>query len=227
MKKLNPTIRTIINNIPLDEIPTFLTFLSDGSCAVVVMNLSTDAAAKLIEKIPKKKLTSIVKSLVDIENAEENILNKMLAKVENEILKVIASRYNQINIKETLSALICRLDTFHRTSILETIKEKKKNYYNKLNRKVIEYKEKNNIYFFEDILTLNDEDVANNIIKMDVKKVAIAIKDSTDIMKDKILENMSTRLQEMTIEDMKTLDSITPEEIEEAQSEVVTVLTQK
>jgi flagellar motor switch protein FliG len=111
--------------------------------------------------------------------------------------------------------------------VLDIIKDKKKVFYNKINKKILEYKEKNGVYFFEDILSFSDADLRDRIQEVDTRKIAIAVKEADDNIKTKIMENMPRRIQEMVMDDLQYIDSVIPEQVDEAQNDIMRALTKK
>ncbi len=228
MKKLNVTTYLAIRDIPVEELFPLLEFLSDTSSAVIFMNLDSEDAFGLMTMLPQKRRDRIVQCLIDLEGAEERLLQQVLVKVEKEIATVLSTRHDTVDIKERLVELICRLKSSHRVAVLDVIKEKKKAFYNKLIKKIDEYKEKNRIYFFEDILSFRDEELRDNIQKkVDIRGIAIALKGANEVITNKIMKNLSIRVQEMVTDDLQYLESVTREQIDEAQSEIMMALVKK
>ncbi|RPJ78195.1 MAG: hypothetical protein EHJ94_09805 [Deltaproteobacteria bacterium] len=228
MKKLNVTSYLAIRDIPVEELFPLLEFLSDTSSAVIFMNLESSDSYNLMTKLPQKKRDRIVQCLIDLEGAEERLLQQVLVKVEKEIATVLSTRYDTVDIKDRLVEFICRLKSSQRVAVLNVIKDKKKTFYNKLHKKILEYKEKNSIFFFEDILSFRDEELRDNIQKkMDIREIAIAVKGADEAITAKIMKNLSKRVQEMVMDDLQYIESATREQIDEAQNEIITALVKK
>ncbi len=228
MKKLNVTTYLAIRDIPVEELFPLLEFLSDTSSAVIFMNLESSDSFNLMTMLPQKKRDRIVQCLIYLEGAEERLLQQVLVKVEKEIATVLSTRYDTVDIKDRLVEFICRLKSSQRVSVLEVIKDKKKAFYNKLHKKILEYKEKNNIFFFEDILSFRDEELRDNIQKkMDIREIAMAVKGADEAITAKIMKNLSRRVQEMVMDDLQYIESVTREQIDEAQNEIMMALVKK
>ncbi len=228
MKKLNVTTYLAIRDIPVEELFPLLEFLSDTSSAVIFMNLESSDSFNLMTMLPQKKRDRIVQCLIDLEGAEERLLQQVLVKVEKEIATVLSTRYDTVDIKDRLVEFICRLKSSQRISVLEVIKDKKKAFYNKLHKKIMEHKEKNGIFFFEDILSFRDEELRDNIQKkMDIREIAMAVKGADEAITAKIMKNLSRRVQEMVMDDLQYIESVTRQQIDEAQNEIMMALMKK
>lgn len=224
MKKLTLTTYLAIRDIPISKLLLLLEHISDASGAVILMNLEPADSFDMIELLPPKKRDRIIQCLVDLANAEEKLLQQVMDKVEKEIAAVLAQQYNTIDIRARLAEVICQFSSSKRTAVLDLIREKKKSFYNQVNRKIVQYKEENNVCFFEDILSFQDEDLRERIQELDTRKIAVAVKEADEEIRTKIMENMSRRVQEMVLDDLQYIESVTAEEVDEAQSYVMAAL---
>ena len=77
------------------------------------------------------------------------------------------------------------------------------------------------MFTFEDITKL-DKNAIREILKVaDKKELILALKSSPDALKDKFLENMSTRASEQFLEEMQFLGAVKVRDVEAAQRKVV------
>ena len=224
MKKLTLTTYLAIRDIPVSELFLLLGHMSDASGAVVLMNIGSHESFELMEMLSPKKRDRVVQCLIDLANAEEKLLQQVMSKVEKEITAVLAKQYGTIDIQSRLAEMVCRFSSSGRTAVLDLIRDKKKTFYNQIHKNIMQYKEENNVYFFEDILSFPDEDLRDRIQEIDTRKIAVAIKEADETIRAKILENMSKRVQEMVMDDLQYIESVTVEEIDEAQSYVIAAL---
>lgn len=227
MKKLTLTTYLAIRDIPIPDLLLLLEHVSDASGAVILMNREPTESFDMIEMLASKKRDRIIQCLVDLANAEEKLLQQVMSRVESEIADTLSRQYNTIDIRARLAEMICRFSSSRRTAALELIRDRKKTFYNQVNRKIVQYKEENNVYFFEDILSFRDEDLRDRIQELDTRKVAIAVKEADDALRAKIMDNMSRRVQEMVMDDLQYIESVTAEEIDEAQNYIMTALMRK
>ncbi|MFH2065148.1 MAG: FliG C-terminal domain-containing protein [Pseudomonadota bacterium] len=227
MKKLNLMTYLAIRDIPAKKLLLLLEQMSDVSGAVVLMNLESRDSLDMIRMLPQKKRDRMVQCLIDLESAEEAVQRQVLEKVEKEILNVLATRYDSIDINERLAELICHFQSSQRVAVLDLIRDKKKMAFSQIRKKIIEYKEKHEICFFEDILSFPDEDLRDRIQDVDTRKIAIAVKEADAAIKTKIMENMPRRIREMVTDDLQNIESLTVEQIDEAQNAVIKALMNK
>lgn len=224
MKKLNFNTWMLVRTIPPKDLLSILLHISDTSAAVIIMNMTVEGAAGLMKILKPEKREKILSILIDLESITETALNQILDKVEDEIVRALEFRYRDFNPKKHLAEMICISETKDRVHMMSAIKEKKKTYFSILEKEIKAYKDKNGIYFFEDIMAIRDMDISARIFKVDVGVIATALLDSTDAIKNKIFSNIPTRFREIIEEDMKFVAGADPEEIDEAQQELVEAL---
>ena len=80
------------------------------------------------------------------------------------------------------------------------------------------------LYQFEDLLAIADRSMQKLLAEIDSKNLAIALKDATDAIREKIMNNLSKRAREALEEEMAFLTSVSPAQIREAHKVVVEVI---
>ena len=80
------------------------------------------------------------------------------------------------------------------------------------------------MFVFEDIVKLDDLDIQRFLRDVDSQDLAVAIKGSTDEVKQVLLSNMSKRAQENMLTDIEYLHNIRMRDVEEAQQRIVNVI---
>lgn len=77
------------------------------------------------------------------------------------------------------------------------------------------------LYHFEDLLRIDDRSMQKLLSEVDLKTLALALKNAPDTIKDKILRNLSQRAQEMLKEELEFLGAVPAPQIKQAQKQVV------
>ncbi len=73
------------------------------------------------------------------------------------------------------------------------------------------------MFVFEDIMTLDSVSIQRFIREIDNSELSVALKGSTDEVKEVIFANMSKRMAEMLREDMEFMGPVRLRDVEEAQ----------
>ncbi len=110
-----------------------------------------------------------------------------------------------------------RLDTNTTKDILESIEQ--------VNPSLVETI-RHLMFVFEDLLMLDISAVKEVLAKVDRKILTVALKGTSDQMKNHMLQAMSQRGAEMLREDMDALGPIKIKEVEGAQQQIIAVVRQ-
>jgi flagellar motor switch protein FliG len=82
------------------------------------------------------------------------------------------------------------------------------------------------MFVFEDLLLLNQEAIQEMLGKVDRKMLTMALKGTSDQLKNRILQLMSQRGADLLKEDLESLGPIKLQEVEAAQQQIIAVIRQ-
>ena len=80
------------------------------------------------------------------------------------------------------------------------------------------------LYQFEDLLAIADRSMQKLLSQIDSKNLAMALKGSSDAIREKVMNNLSKRARESLEEEMEFLASVSANQLKEAQKTVVDVI---
>jgi len=83
---------------------------------------------------------------------------------------------------------------------------------------------KDNMFVFEDIMTLDDKNVQSILAEVSSDVLVVALKGVKDELKEKILNNMSQRAADTLREDLETRGPVRVAEVEAQQREILQVI---
>jgi flagellar motor switch protein FliG len=118
---------------------------------------------------------------------------------------------------ESVAEMFNRLDSTIARDILENIAE--------VNPKLVE-SIRHLMFVFEDLLMLDVNSVKEVLSRVDRKILTIALKGTSEQMKNHMLQAMSQRGAEMMREDMEALGAVKIKEVESAQQQIIAVVRQ-
>jgi flagellar motor switch protein FliG len=79
------------------------------------------------------------------------------------------------------------------------------------------------MFVFEDLLKVDDRGMREILKKVESQQLVIAMKTASEEMKQKIMDNLSSRAAEMLLEDLEVMGPVRLTEVEEAQQGIVSV----
>jgi flagellar motor switch protein FliG len=80
------------------------------------------------------------------------------------------------------------------------------------------------LYVFEDILRIESRSLQALLAEIDMKTLAMALKDADEAIQAKVMDNLSMRARELLTEEMGLLSKVTPKQGRESQGQVVQVI---
>ncbi len=82
---------------------------------------------------------------------------------------------------------------------------------------------RNLMFVFEDLAGVDDNGIREIIQRADKKVLTVALKGTTEEIRDRFFENMSKRAADLIKEEMEVLGAIRLREVEKAQQEIVAI----
>jgi flagellar motor switch protein FliG len=83
---------------------------------------------------------------------------------------------------------------------------------------------KDNMFVFEDIMTLDDKNIQSILSEVSSDVLVVALKGVKDELREKILGNMSQRAADTLREDLETRGPVRVAEVEQQQREILQVI---
>ncbi len=124
-------------------------------------------------------------------------------------------RANRIEQTQMLANMLRSVPKKLRAGLLTQLEEADETFYKAVQEKM---------YVFDDIVRLNDRDVQRMLGEIQTDFLILGLQNTDQDLKDKLLGNLSKRARQSVLEEMEFKANATTEEIEEARSEIVTVM---
>jgi flagellar motor switch protein FliG len=180
--------------------------------ALVLAHLGLKSASEVILLLPEKTRAEVVRRLAEMHQFSPEMVQK-IALVLNKKLKALGEQNRRAygGVK-AVSEMLNRVEPTSAKSILETIEQDDP----KLALSI-----RNLMFTFEDFLSVPESSMRELLSHLDKKTLAVALKGSSEDMKNHVFKTMSTRASQMLKEDMEALGPVRSREVATAQQEVV------
>jgi flagellar motor switch protein FliG len=185
--------------------------------ALVLSHLNPSQAAGLLFSLPTELRADVALRMANLDQISPEIISK-IALIIGQKLKALGevSRESYGGVR-AVAEMFNRLDSTSSKEILETI-EQSDSFLVETIRHLM--------FVFEDLLLLDQNGVKEVLAKVDRKLVTIALKGTSDQLRDHFMGAMSQRGSEMLKEDMDALGPIKIKEVEGAQQQIIAVVRQ-
>jgi flagellar motor switch protein FliG len=185
--------------------------------ALILSHLNASQAAGLLVSLPQELRADVALRMANLDQISPEIVSK-IAMIIGQRLKALGelSRESYGGVR-AVSEMFNRLDSVTSKDILEAIEEN--------DPKLVE-SIRHLMFVFEDLLLLSGEALKEMLGKVDRKTLTVALKGTSEQLKNHILQLMSQRGAEMLKEDMEALGPIKIREVEAAQQQIIAVIRQ-
>jgi flagellar motor switch protein FliG len=185
--------------------------------ALVLSHLNPSQAAGLLVSLPPEIRPDVALRMANLDQISPEIISK-IAGIIGQKLKSLGevSRESYGGVR-AVSEMFNRLDSGTSKEVLDIIEQSDQNLVETI---------RHLMFVFEDLLLLGPEAVKEVLAKVDRKILTVALKGTSDQLKDHFLAAMSQRGAEMLREDMDAMGPVKIKDVETAQQQIIAVVRQ-
>jgi flagellar motor switch protein FliG len=185
--------------------------------ALVLSHLNPSQAAALLASLPPGMRADVALRMASLDQISPEIVSK-IANIIGEKLQSLGefSRQSYGGVR-AVSEMFNRLDSVISKETLEAIEEK--------NAPLVETI-RHLMFVFEDLLLIDQTGIKEILSRVDRKILTVALKGTSDQLRNHFLEGMSQRGSEMLKEDMEAMGPIKVRDVEVAQQQIIAMVRQ-
>jgi len=198
-----------------DEIYDLIKDEQPQTIAIILVHLETKVASDVIAKLPDEIKTEVAVRVVNLDKVTSTIVDEV-----NEILKdILKNKKNSIaNVTggvDRLAEILNQTDEISSELILNELEEADMEMASQI---------KQRMFVFEDIMLVDDRGVQKLLRKVETMELAIALKASSEEVREKIFKNMSERAGEMLKEEIEDMGPVRMKEVTDAQTNITNII---
>lgn len=185
--------------------------------ALVLSHLNPTQAASLLVSLPQKIRSDVAVRMATLDQISPEVINK-IANVIGQKLKSLGefSRESYGGVR-AVADMFNRLDSGTSKTVLGDIEQQDPQLFETIRELM---------FVFEDLLLIDQGGVKEILAKVDRKILTVALKGTSDQLRDHLLSSMSQRGAEMLKEDIEALGPIKIREVETAQQQIIAIVRQ-
>ena len=185
--------------------------------ALVLSHLNPSQAAALLASLPPGMRADVALRMASLDQISPEIVSK-IANIIGEKLQSLGefSRQSYGGVR-AVSEMFNRLDSGISKEILEAIEER--------NAPLVETI-RHLMFVFEDLLLIDQGGIKEILARVDRKILTVALKGTSEQLRNHFLEGMSQRGSEMLKEDMESMGPIKIRDVEAAQQQIIALVRQ-
>lgn len=207
----------VLQKVDPQQLAKFIHNEHPQTIALVLSHLNASQAAALLVSLPTEIRADVALRMGVLDQISPEIINK-IATVIGKKLKSIGeySRESYGGVR-AVAEMFNRLDSASSKEILDVIEV--------ANPGLVETI-RHLMFVFEDILMIDEIQLKEIAAKIDRKVLTIALKGTSEQLRDHFLKTMSARGAEMLKEDMEAMGPVRIREVETAQQQIIAVVRQ-
>jgi len=185
--------------------------------ALVLSHLNSSQAAALLTSLPSGLRADVAQRMASLDQISPEIILK-IAGVIGQKLKTLGefSRESYGGVR-AVAEMLNRLDSASSRGILDSIDRQDTNLAETI---------RHLMFVFEDLLLIDPLGLKEVMAKVDRKVLTVALKGTSEQLRNQILSSMSQRGADMLKEDMEALGPVKIKEVEAAQQQIIAVVRQ-
>lgn len=183
--------------------------------ALIMAYLNPSQAAGLVASLPEEIRAEVVLRMATLEQISPEIVSKIGIRLEEKLQELGDYSRKSIGGVRPVAELLNRLDSHKGRAILEHVETR----YPDLALSL-----RNLMFVFDDILLFDDKGMREIIQRVDKRRLAIALKGTSDDLRAQFFRQMSQRAVEMLKEDMDALGAVRVGDVEAAQREILSIV---
>jgi flagellar motor switch protein FliG len=185
--------------------------------ALIVSQLSPTQAAALLGALPTLIRSDVTMRMANLDQISPEIIGK-IAGIVHQRLKGLGqlSRQSYGGVR-AVAELLNRMDSSMTKEILENISVQESGVADQI---------RHLMFVFEDLLLVDQTGLKELLGKVDRKLLTVALKGTSEQLKNHLLGCMSQRGKEMLVEDMEALGPVKIKEVDAAQQAIIAVVRQ-
>jgi flagellar motor switch protein FliG len=181
--------------------------------AVVLSKIKSEHAARVLGALPEEFALEVVQRMLRMESVQKDILDKVEQTLRVEFMSNLA-RTSKRDAHEMMADIFNNFDRQTENRFLTSLEERSRDSAERI---------KALMFTFEDFGKLDPGSIQTLLRHVEKDKLALALKGTTDSLRDVFFSNMSERAGKILREDMEALGPVRLKDVDEAQMRMVNV----
>jgi len=196
------------------QLSKFLEREHPQTIALILAHLDSKQGCALLMRLPEKVRAEAVRRLAQLRQFSPEMAQKVSLVLHNRLQNLGEQSRRAYAGFKGVADLLNRLDAPVAKGILEAIEK---------DDAKLAISIRNLMFTFEDLLTVPDAGIREVLGQLDKKTLALALKQSSQPLKDHIFKSMSSRAIDMLKEDMEVMGPVRAKDVQKAQQDAVAV----
>jgi flagellar motor switch protein FliG len=197
------------------QLSKFIQSEQPQTIALVLAHLNSSQAAALLSSLPTDLRADVVMRMANLEQISPDVISKITSILEQKLRSLGDFSRESYGGIRAVAELINRMETKSAAAILEKVEG---------DNPALALSIRNLMFVFDDVMLIDDAGMREILQRVDKKALTIALKGTSEELRNQFFRNMSARAVEMMKEDMEVLGPIKVRDVETSQQQIVSIV---
>ncbi|GAE43647.1 flagellar motor switch protein FliG [Mesobacillus boroniphilus JCM 21738] len=183
--------------------------------ALILSYLDSAQAGQILSELPQDVQADIARRIAVMDSTSPEIINEVEQILERKLSATVTQDYTQTGGIEAVVDVLNGVDRATERTILDALE---------IQDPELAEEIKKRMFVFEDIVTLDNRAIQRVIRDCENEDLMLALKVSSDEVKEIVFKNMSKRMVETFQDEMEFMGPVRLRDVEEAQSRIVAII---
>lgn len=183
--------------------------------SLVLSYLDATQAGQILSELPQEMQADIAKRIAVMDSTSPEILSEVEQILEKKLSSTVTQDYTQTGGIEAVVEVLNGVDRSTERTILDALE---------IQDPELAEEIKKRMFVFEDIVTLDNRAIQRVIRDCENEDLLLALKVSSEEVKEIVFKNMSQRMVETFKDEMEFMGPVRLRDVEEAQTRIVSVI---
>jgi flagellar motor switch protein FliG len=183
--------------------------------ALILSYLEPQQAAMILSALPHGMQSDIARRIAIMDQTSPEIIAQVERVLENKLSQMAVHELSNVGGIDALVQVLNGVDRTTEKTILETLG---------LQDPELAEEIKKRMFVFEDIVMLDNRAIQRVIREVDMSDLALALKVSSEEVREVVFHNMSKRMVDTFKQDMELMGPVRLRDVEEAQQRIVAII---
>lgn len=183
--------------------------------ALILSYLDPQQAAQILSDLPSERQPEIAQRIATMERTSPEVIREVEKVLRERLSSMVQHDFAAAGGIGTLVDILNNVDRGTEKLILEELEQDQPELVEEIRKR---------LFIFEDIIGLDNASIQRIVREVDHKDLAVALKGSSEEVRERIFRNVSKRAAEMLKEDIEFMGPVRLREVEEAQQRIVAIV---
>lgn len=183
--------------------------------ALILSYLEAEQAGLILSQLPQEMQADIAKRIATMESTSPEVISEIETVLERKLSSTVTQDFTETGGVDAVVEVLNGVDRSTEKTILDALEIQDPELAEEIRKRM---------FVFEDIITLDNRSIQRVIRDCENEDLILAMKVSSEEVKDILFTNMSTRMAESFKEEMEVMGPVRLRDVEEAQSKIVGII---